>query len=282
MEGSNVGLERLLWSTFYFRPAKKPPQTTTNVSSISRYLHHRQRYAYHVLWIACPGLIRLPQFPIVFEIVVNTASDTIEVKSAIAVDEEVTKTVQRLVDEFESCVTYLSESPDHDLSLPDAGDQPTPGRPMHQTGISEGGPADHRVIETVISELCSFLRIPAENVREDSSLFSLGLDSLKAVALSQRLRERGLFISPVDAIRAGSVRGVASASMTKRQQEIPSQEESGSELEKLLRQDLSADSVRLGRDDQVEITAATALQAGLLSQVLSYNLEFVALLIDLS
>ncbi|KAF9783958.1 hypothetical protein BJ322DRAFT_1067759 [Thelephora terrestris] len=210
-----------------------------------------------------------PEFPIVFEIVVNTASDTVEIRSAVAVNEEVPKTVQQLVDEFESWVTYLSESPDGDLSFLDTGDRPTPGESMHQSGGKEGGSVDSQAVETVISELYAFLRIPTENVREDSTLLSLGLDSLKAVALSQRLRERGLFISPVDVVRAGSVRGIVSASTTERQQGIPSPEENGSELEQLLQQDLPPESIRLDIDDQIEITAATALQAGLLSQTIA-------------
>ena len=72
----------------------------------------------------------------------------------------------------------------------------------------------------------------------------------------------------MDLIRAGSIRGVASASAAERRQENSNQEESVSELEQLLRQDLPVESVRLDRDDQIEITAATALQAGMLSQVI--------------
>ena len=106
---------------------------------------------------------------------------------------------------------------------------------------------DPHIVEIVISELSAFLRVPAESVREESSLLSLGLDSLKAVTLSNRLRGRGITIPPVDIIRAGSVRGVASASAREREQEISSQEESGFELDQLLWQDLPVQSVRLNR-----------------------------------
>ena len=129
-------------------------------------------------------------------------------------------------------------------------------------------PVDPHIVEIVISELSTFLRVSAESVREESSLLSLGLDSLKAVTLSNRLRERGIAVPPVDIIRASSVREVASASAREREQEISSQEESGLELDQLLWQDLPVESVRLDRDDQIEITAATALQAGMLSQVI--------------
>ena len=119
----------------------------------------------------------------------------------------------------------------------------------------------------VISELCAFLGIPAESVRGESSLLSLGLDSLKAVALSHRLRERGISVSPIDIIRADSVRGVASASSRETEQGISNEEESALEVDRLLWQDLPVESLRLGGGDQIEITAATALQAGMLSQV---------------
>ena len=199
---------------------------------------------------------------------VNTASDTVELRSAVAVNEEVTKTVRQLVDNFESCVTYLSESPEDSLSLPDAGDQPTSDWPVRKPRTQEAGePADPEIIKILLLELSAFLRIPADNVREESSLLSLGLDSLKAISLSHRLRERGVSVSPMDIIRAGSVRGVASASAVERQRESFSQEGSISELDQLLRKDLPMEAVRLSDDDQVEITAATALQAGMLSQV---------------
>lgn len=112
-------------------------------------------------------------------------------------------------------------------------------------------------------------------MREDSLLLSLGLDSLKTVALSQRLRGRGLLVSPMDIIKAGSVSGVISASVTEGRQELPSDRENDSGVEQLLRQDLPADSIRLNPDDEVQITAATALQAGMLSQVTSVQFKFM-------
>ena len=164
---------------------------------------------------------------------------------------------------------YLSESPDDDISLQAVGGNPTSGWPVRQsrTQETEKSPDPH-IIEIIITELSTFLCIPTESVREESSLLSLGLDSLKSVSLSHRLKERGIHISPMNLIRAGSIRGVASASAAERRQESSNQEESVSELEQLLRQDLPVESVRLDRDDQIEITAATALQAGMLSQVI--------------
>jgi len=208
--------------------------------------------------------------------VVNTARDTIELRSAVAVNEEVAKTVRQLIDNFESCVTYLSESPEDDLSLPDIGDKPTSGWPVHQirTQAAER-PADPRIVEMIISELSTLLRIPTENLQEESSLLSLGLDSLKAVTLSHRLRERGISVQPIDIIRAGFIRGVASASVGGSEQETSSEAESGSELDQILQQGLPLESVRLERDDQVEITAATALQAGMLSQVITMRIRGV-------
>jgi len=208
------------------------------------------------------------QFPVIFEIVVNTASDTIELRSAVTVNEEIAKTVQQLVNDSESCLTYLSESPDDDISFPDVNNQSTCEWPTRRSQTQEAEkPADPQIVELIASELSAFLRIPAGNIREESSLLSLGLDSLKAVALSHRLRERGISIPPIDIIRAGSIRAVASASVREIEQDISSQDESGSSLGQVLWQDLTPESVRLDVNDQIEVTAATALQAGMLSQV---------------
>jgi hypothetical protein len=92
---------------------------------------------------------------------------------------------------------------------------------------------------------------------------------------------RGLSILPVDVIRAGSVGGVISASVMEKPQEISDHEESISPLEQRLRQDLPVDSIRLNINDRVEITAATALQAGMLSQVISTQTELAGYMRDL-
>ena len=108
---------------------------TMNASNTSHSVHPLQRCVRRVVWTVCHALLTSSQFPVVFEVVVNTAGDTIELRSAVAVSEQVTKTVRQLVDDFESCLTYLSESPDDDLSLPDIGDQPTSGWPVRQPGL---------------------------------------------------------------------------------------------------------------------------------------------------
>ena len=220
----------------------------------------------HSLYL-CHASLRPSQFPIVFEIVVNPARDTIELRSAVVVNEEVAKTIQQLLDEFESCVTYLSDTPDDEFSLPETGNRSSTGWYAPRPQAQGAEPEDPQVVQIVISELCTFLRLPRENVREESLLYSLGLDSLKAVSLSRRLGERGISVSPIDIIQAGSVRGVASASAIVGKQDFSSQEEYSFELERLLEQDLHVESVRLAGDDHVKITAATALQAGMLSQV---------------
>jgi len=255
-------------STFSSPSARKYLPTITNVSNTLNLVHPLRRYTRYGVWIPCHALLTSPQFPIVFEIVVNTARDVVQLRSAVAVNDEVTKTVRQLVDDFESCVAYFCQSPEADLYPPDADGRPTSGRPVHQPQTQAADElADPEIAKILLPELSAFLRIPVDNVREESSLLSLGLDSLKAITLSHRLRERGVSVSPMDIIRAGSVRGVVLASAAERQQENFNQEGSVFELDELLRQDIPVEAVRLGQEDRVEITAATALQAGMLSQV---------------
>jgi len=63
----------------------------------------------------------------------------------------------------------------------------------------------------------------------------------------------------MDIIRAGSVRGIASALVVERKQGNFSREGRISELDQLLHKDLLMEVIRLGKEDQVEITATTAL-----------------------
>lgn len=125
---------------------------------------------------------------------------------------------------------------------------------------------DPQILQSVRSELSAFLRLDMESIHEDTLLLSLGLDSLKAVALSRRLEERGVHILPVDMIRAGTVRRLAlSANVAGSSEEV--EDETLLARERILSDDLDLNALKLDDKDEVHITMTTALQAGMLSQV---------------
>jgi len=113
----------------------------------------------------CRVLLMSSHFPVVLEVIVNTASDTIELRSTVAVNEEVTKIIQQLINDFELHITYLSESLDNDLSLTDVDNQFTSGWPVHQLWtLAVQKSADPWIVGMIISELSILLCTPMENL----------------------------------------------------------------------------------------------------------------------
>lgn len=73
-----------------------------------------------------------------------------------------------------------------------------------------GQPEDSRSAQDfVITSIAQLLRMPAERIQPNHSFFDIGIDSLIALQLSNRLNERfGTSLSAPDLIEAGSVRDV--------------------------------------------------------------------------
>jgi len=104
-------------------------------------------------------------FPVVLEVIVNIASDTIELRFTVAVNEEVMKIIQQLINDFESHITYLSKPPDNELSFTDVGNQFTSGWPVHQLQtLAAWKSADLWIVRMIISEPSILLCTPMENL----------------------------------------------------------------------------------------------------------------------
>jgi aryl carrier-like protein len=141
-----------------------------------------------------------------------------------------------------------------------------PQQPLQQDTPAVPKTFNEQAFNTIKAELCDLLGVRAEDANADSSLISLGLDSLKAVALSRRLESKDLHVSPVDIIQSSTLGDLATVPTSALSSSEPS--DVLADLERKLSQELDIPSLSLDSADKPSVTPATALQSGMLSQVI--------------
>jgi aryl carrier-like protein len=130
---------------------------------------------------------------------------------------------------------------------------------------------DQRHETSIVQAVSEILSVPIDDISPNSSLLSLGMDSLKSVALSRKLRSAGIELTPVTIMRHPTIEALEEFT---RRKTLPSQSKATADPE-LWRRDLQSS---LSEDDRMELQTVsedeiltwfptTTLQAGLLSQV---------------
>lgn len=125
-----------------------------------------------------------------------------------------------------------------------------------------------------LSEMVSkFFGLSSERLHPDTSLISLGLDSIRSVGLSKILRQHGYSTNAVDIMGNPSLRklgALCGRSLGHSVQQVESDQGVFSLQKQCERIKASLDPsvCKLSIDDEVEIFPTTALQAGMISQVL--------------
>jgi aryl carrier-like protein len=198
------------------------------------------------------------------EVLLDPSADTIELRTAFAND-DLASGVERFLNTFESSLMAMSDLENDTLVSRNSPGEVATTSQSPEAHLPEPD-VDPQLLHTVCSELSSFLKLDLENVKEHTSLLSLGLDSLKAVALSRRLEDRGVSIQLVDIVRARSVRHLA-ASATTAEHSGETEDADLTDRERSLADEFDSSALKLDQKDKIRITPATALQAGMLSQV---------------
>ncbi|KAL0946575.1 hypothetical protein HGRIS_012777 [Hohenbuehelia grisea] len=131
--------------------------------------------------------------------------------------------------------------------------------------ISERDNPDGDLARRLRTSIADFLQVGADLIKDDTSFISLGLDSIKAVGLSRRLRKEGIVEVPPQRLitdctlakllgsAAGPQSPPAPALTTARTMSLRFAER---------------ENLRLSTDDHVTAYATTALQAGMLSHTI--------------
>ncbi|KDN49336.1 hypothetical protein RSAG8_02038, partial [Rhizoctonia solani AG-8 WAC10335] len=207
----------------------------------------------------CKTKAPLTEFILSVELLANPGTNTIEAKAAFT-DELHIRRVESLLSSIERHFGLLARGE----SIPSPNSEAAEITQQQALGVSSVKP--QRTGEKG-DELVKNFFTP------DASLVSLGLTSLKAVALSRKLKDVGIFISPIDIIQTDTVDQLALKCEVSESRVQPSVNLEHNQwldtLHQELVNELDTASLKLSEDDKLQVTGATALQAGMLSQTIS-------------
>ncbi len=119
-----------------------------------------------------------------------------------------------------------------------------------------------------------FLEVSSDNLDADSSLISLGLDSIKSIGLSRALEADGLEISAVGLMKHSSICRIARYLRSSSAESSAADlvyTANAAEILEARRREIAANvnirDLQLSRDDSVDVFPTTDIQSGMLSQV---------------
>lgn len=213
------------------------------------------------------------QYILAVEVVLDPAQDSATVHAAYTSADIATTLVETVLTELEDVALRMAEASKWDLSLSPSAAL-SASSDMRPPGVAEEAEDLTNVDQEVVSRFCSiaaqFLRIDSSLVTADTSLLSLGLDSIKSVGLARKLSADNLPLTSADIMRLSTPLRLAayiqrSASATHREDRLL---ESAfvAECEKLT-EALDIGAIKLAADDDVKVFPTSVLQAGMLSQV---------------
>ncbi|CAE6524666.1 unnamed protein product [Rhizoctonia solani] len=216
----------------------------------------------------------LTEFILSVEMLGSPDTNTIEVKAAFT-DELHIGQVESLLSNIELHFQLLARGE----SIPSPSSETAKNTQQQALGVKPDKPQPtgdkgDELVKTLIPVVASLLNAELHLVTPDASLVSLGLTSLKAVALSRRLKDIGIFVSPIDIIQTDIIgQLILKCEVSPTQTSQPDIDPQHTQWLDTLRQELvdglDVTSLKLSEDDKPRIIGATALQAGMLSQTVS-------------
>ncbi|KAL4259866.1 Non-ribosomal peptide synthetase [Pleurotus pulmonarius] len=152
----------------------------------------------------------VPDFPLAVQVSLDPIHDTLEIQAAWlseAVDEQFVKEFLRSFEKAASSISRLGthEVPSQTLTTSPANLSTASATSLTPSLADRDLPQTNR-LRALIAE---FLNLKESFLQDDTSLVSLGLDSLKSVGLSRTLRQAGLGISAPQLMSNPSLRQLA-------------------------------------------------------------------------
>jgi ferricrocin synthase len=126
--------------------------------------------------------------------------------------------------------------------------------------------------QCIRTELASLSNVEEANIREDSSIFELGLDSIDVIKLSSRLKKQGIIISVSTIIKCQNISNMASNALIKEGGD-PDTDASSGRYTKELGRDMSLYLAHQGKIpfDCMTVLPATPLQQTMVNEMLKSN-----------
>ncbi|CAO1635232.1 unnamed protein product [Sympodiomycopsis kandeliae] len=215
------------------------------------------------------------EFPLAIEVLFNVPADTIEIKSASSDQEYSSEVVFSLLESLERISTELSAQEDLNASFisSDAAKAESNGTNSQSDSPQEAHiPADPEVVATICAVACAFLKLAEGKVGPDTSLVSLGVTSLSAVALAMRCQEAGISVDAIAILQNDRPRRIAARVQSVEKwdsDDALSTDGQASNVERQLLAELESSDLSYGAQDNSSISMATPLQEGMLSQTVA-------------
>lgn len=130
---------------------------------------------------------------------------------------------------------------------------------------------DQDLIARISAISSDFLCIDSSLVKAETSLLSLGLDSIKSVGLSRKLSMQGLGLSSADIMKLSTPLRLATLIQRSRAPKPDETRVSDASFKAecgKLTEALDLETIKLSENDSVKVYPTTVLQAGMLSQVI--------------
>lgn len=212
------------------------------------------------------------EFPLAIEVLFDTSADTIEVSAASSDGAFESALVADLLQNLEETAADICMR--DDLQAVDVTEDVAVSRVSSNGAKSELADAadesvDAEAVSAIIETTAAFLQLDASKVGAKTSLVSLGITSLSAVALSMRLQEVGVNVDAISILQGDRPSRIAALA---KPSELSDGEEGGarpSEIENQLLKELQSSAVSLSRTDTISLSPATPLQEGMLSQTVA-------------
>lgn len=212
------------------------------------------------------------QYVLAVEVVLDPGQDTVVVHAAYTSSDISSELVLNILEQLETTAVRMTDSNDWDLPFRSSlSAAPRRGPTVTLANdLDDPKNVDQDLIAIISAISSDFLRIDSNLVKAETSLLSLGLDSIKSVGLSRKLSSEGYRLSSADIMKLSTPLRLA-AFIQRSKASRPSETRLSdpafvAECAKL-GDALDLETVKLSELDSVRVYPTTILQAGMLSQV---------------
>ncbi|RDX56754.1 peptide synthetase [Lentinus brumalis] len=261
------------------------------LSRIQRWVEHRSGSLFDTLfsvsykeksssdlWSVLDSQNPEPDYVLAVEVVLDPEQDQAVVHAAFTSSDISPSMVDGILGRLEETAMHIAQSSDWGWEWSSSGPSapvhiPAPGPDGASEDAEDLSDVDDADVSNIRSIAAQFLRIDLDFIKNDTSLLSLGLDSIKSIGLSRKLSANGLALSSADIMRlATPVRLAAYLQKSKssgggRVDSRLSDAEFATECQKM-EEALDMEAIKLSPEEQVRVYPTSVLQAGMLSQTI--------------
>ncbi|PIL24012.1 non-ribosomal peptide synthetase [Ganoderma sinense ZZ0214-1] len=226
------------------------------------------------LWTVLESQNPEPDYVLAVEVVLDPEQDTAVVHAAYTPSDISSELVLDILGQLETTAVRMTD--DGDWSLPSHSSLSAAPRQGFAVALVDDlddlTDVDQDLVVEISAISSAFLRVDSNLIKAETSLLSLGLDSIKSVGLSRRLSSQDYRLSSADIMKLSTPIRLAAfiqrSKASKPSETCLSDAVFAAECAKLANA-LGLDTVKLSGDDSVKVYPTTILQAGMLSQTVS-------------